>query len=288
MDHIMRKAHEMGFPADRAELIREKDGVTVARLYSGAGTAILKHFAPDASHREIENYGILAMLGVPSLRVLASCENAVVIEDMASEKCTFRPAEEQDMSDPDVGRRLAAWYRKLHDTGFAYVKSHGDTMYSETSLFTRENIENVRIKSGTSALKVWDMLDSHYDKIMRFMASLPMTLTYNDFYYTNMAVARDRTAAIMFDYNLLGKGHVYSDIRNVEYSLSPEAAAAFREAYGEYDFSDEAALDAVVSPIVTLHFAYAREIFPAWAQAELDNIKTGYIKAVEALETRLI
>ena len=283
----MQKARELGFPAEYAELIREKDGVTVARLHSGNDSAILKHFTPGTSPREIENYRILSMLGVPSLRVLASGEDTIVIEDMASEKCPFRLAEEKDMSDTDIARRLAAWYRKLHDAGFAYVKAYGAAMYSETAFFTRENIANVRIKSGTSNLKAWELLDAHYDKIMQFMASVPMTLTYNDFYYTNMAVARDRTAAMMFDYNLLGKGHVYSDIRNVEYSLSPEAAAVFRKAYGDCDFSGEAALDAVISPIVTLHFAYSRDIFPDWARAELDNIKTGYTEAVEALLTRL-
>ena len=35
------------------------------------------------------------------------------------------------------------------------------------------------------------------------------TLTYNDFYYTNMMVAKDKSSALMFDYNLLGKGYVY-------------------------------------------------------------------------------
>ena len=37
------------------------------------------------------------------------------------------------------------------------------------------------------------------------------TLTYNDFYYTNLAVLKDGTSAIMFDYNLLGKGYAYAD-----------------------------------------------------------------------------
>ena len=279
----MHIARNMGFACDRAELIREKDGVTVARLYTKEKSAVIKTFAPGTSCREVENYCLLNALGVQTLQVLAACHNGIIIEDMSSDSCAFRIAAEADMADVDVARKLAKWYRKLHDSGFDYVADHGKDMYSEVSIFTRENIAAVRDKSGLHALPVWKMLDENYNEIIKRVASIPMTLTYNDFYYTNMAVARDGSAAMMFDYNLLGKGHVYSDIRNVEYSLAPEAAAAFRKAYGDYDFSREAALDAVISPIVTLHFAYNRAEFPAWATGEREKIKTDYISAVEAL-----
>lgn len=284
MENVMRLTQEMGYDCDRIELIREKDGVTVARLYSKEKCAILKTFAPGTSCREVENYRVLRSLGIPTLHVFAACDNGIIIEDMSSEKCPYRLAAENDMADISVARNLAQWYRRLHSAGFAHVAKHGKDMYSETSFFTRENIAAVRDKSGLSTLPVWKILDENYDAIMRLAASVPMTLTYNDFYYTNMAVARDGSAAMMFDYNLLGKGHVYSDVRNVEYSLSPEAAAAFREAYGERDFSLEAALDAVISPIVTLHFAYSRPgKFPDWAHQELQNLKTDYIGSVEKL-----
>lgn len=283
MECVMQTARNMGYACDRIELIREKDGVTVARLYSKDKSAILKTFAPGISCREVENYRMLQSLGVPTLNVYAACDNGIIIEDMSSEKCFYRLAAENDMADISTARSLAQWYRKLHSAGFDYVAKHGKDMYSETAFFTRENIAAVRDKSGLSTLPVWKILDENYDVIMRIADSSPMTLTYNDFYYTNMAVARDDSAAMMFDYNLLGKGHVYFDVRNVEYSLSPDAAAAFREAYGEYDFSREAALDAVMSPIVTLHFAYMRAEFPDWAQQELLNIKTDYIKSVEKM-----
>jgi hypothetical protein len=81
--------------------------------------------------------------------------------------------------------------------------------------------------------------------------SLSRTLTYNDFYYTNLAVRKDGTAALMFDYNLLGKGYVYSDIRNVCSSLGDEAQAAFLAEYGEVDRC-EITIDDVVSPIAAL------------------------------------
>lgn len=281
MEHVRQTALDMGFECDRIELIREKDGVTVARLYDKEKSAIIKTFAPGTSCREMDNYRILSSLGVPTLHVYAACDNGIIIEDMASEKCKYRLAAEEDMADENIARNLAAWYRKLHASGFEYVKKHGESMYSEFGLFTPENI--AAVKERTGALPVWRLLEENYETIAAHIAAAPMTITYNDFYYTNMAVARDGGAAIMFDYNLLGKGHAYSDMRNVEYSLAANAAAAFRESYGDYDFSREAAIDAVISPIVTLHFAYNRAEFPKWAVSELENIKTDYIKAVEKL-----
>lgn len=283
MNRIIQKASEMGFDCNRAVLIREKDGVTVARLFAGDSTAVLKWFAPGTSTREVDNYKLLASLKVPNLQVIAACTDAIIIEDMASPACPFRLAEEKDMSDEDIARNLAKWYRKLHTSGFSYVQQHGADMYSEASLFTPENIAKVKRNTGLHDLPVWRIVEENYEKIAAHIAAAPMTLTYNDFYYTNMAVARDSSAAMMFDYNYLGKGHVYSDMRNVEYSLSPDAAAAFRAAYGEYDFSHEAAIDAVISPIITLHFAYARAEFPDWALPELKKLQNGYIDAVAAL-----
>ena len=99
------------------------------------------------------------------------------------------------------------------------------------------------------------------------------TLTYNDFYYTNMVVARDGSAAFMFDYNLLGKGMVVSDLRNVTYSLSPAAKDAFLAAYGPFDPLEEM-LDDVVSPVVTLWLACQRQSFPNWAVDALQEVET--------------
>ena len=77
----------------------------------------------------------------------------------------------------------------------------------------------------------------------------------------------------MFDYNLLGKGYAYADVRNVMSSLSKEAGAAFLEAYGAVDPLEQA-LDDVVSVVTSLFFACQREPFPRWAQGLLQEMKT--------------
>lgn len=109
------------------------------------------------------------------------------------------------------------------------------------------------------------------------------TLTYNDFYYTNMMVAKDKSSALMFDYNLLGKGYVYTDLRNVMSSLSAEAGNAFLEEYGGYD-SAEAALDGVVSVVVALYQTCQRETFPSWARCLLQEIDATFPGKIECLE----
>ena len=88
-----------------------------------------------------------------------------------------------------------------------------------------------------------------------------------------MIVEKDTSSALMFDYNLLGKGYAYGDVRNVLSSFSKEAGAAFLEAYGAVDPLEQA-LDDVVSVVTSLFFACQREPFPRWAQSLLQEMKT--------------
>lgn len=102
--------------------------------------------------------------------------------------------------------------------------------------------------------------------------------SYNDFWWTNLAVSKDGNEALMFDYNLMGRGYAYSDVRNVTVSLSPEAARAFLAQYGPIDPLEQAG-DNVVSLIITLILDSRRPQFPAWA-AESRN-------ALEELEQKI-
>lgn len=274
-DFVSEQLALMGISGARYDILRSKDGVTVVRVYTEDGARILKCFEDIPSRREISNYRLLRESGIPTLHIYEETEAALLMEDMEGQS-GYRLAEEADMADTDVARKLAAWYRKLHEAGFAYVRAHGEGMYSETELFCEENIAEVRRRSGAQGLPVWRLIEENYERIRDIIRSTPMTLTYNDFYYTNMAVARDGSSAIMFDYNLLGKGHVYSDMRNVLSSLSEEAGRAFTDAYGPYDANVEKLIDDAISPIVTLHLAYGRREFPGWARESLEHLKNGY------------
>lgn len=79
-------------------------------------------------------------------------------------------------------------------------------MYDEADFFTIENIACIKEKTGTQDAPAWRLLESHYAAFSHLLSKVRRTLTYNDFYYTNMVVAQDKSSALMFDYNLLGKG----------------------------------------------------------------------------------
>ena len=153
-------------------------------------------------------------------------------------------------------------------------------MYDEADFFTLENIACIKEKTGTQDAPAWLLLEQNYSAINDLLRKARRTITYNDFYYPNMVVAKDKSSALMFDYNLLGKGYAYTDVRNVLSSLSEEAGKAFLDEYGDFD-PVEKALDDVVSVVVTLYLACQRDVFPWWAQALLDELNTTFIKKIE-------
>lgn len=276
-EFVKSELARMNAEADSIELIREKDGVIVARVHDG----VFKGFVNPDFRREIDAYRILQSLNVPTLRVLAHTDASLLLED-ANQSAVWRLGVEADMNDERVARALAAWYRTLHAAGYAYVAQHGASLYDENDVITRENLACIREKTGTQDWPVWAQIDRCWDGIMQKIRCARRTLTYNDFYYTNLIVARDGRAAMMFDYNLLGKGYAYADVRNVCLALSARAGAAFKEVYGAID-AQEAALDEVAGILSALHFACARNVFPSWGKQALDELRVEMPRRIERL-----
>ena len=150
-------------------------------------------------------------------------------------------------------------------------------MYDESDVITVSNMQFVAERTGTTDNELWKMIKDNYDSIHSRINALPRTLTYNDFYYTNLIVAKDQKSAFMFDYNLMGKGMAYGDIRNVTSSLSAEAAEAFLDEYSIEGMEEQVIADEVISPLVTLFFACQQEQFPGWAKESLVELKNGEI-----------
>lgn len=275
MDRIRMELDRMGIPFhDMGDIciLQDKDGIVVARVQGDARSCVLKCFQNGAHRREISNYRVLQSLNIPTIAVVAETDSALLLEDL-DDSPVYRLGTASDLADPVVARRLAGWYRQLHQRGYSYVARHGSGMYDEADFFTQEHIAEVKEKTGTQADAVWKLLGEHFDAIHEMLGRTRRTLTYNDFYYTNLAIARDRSAALMFDYNLLGKGYAYSDVRNVLSSLAPQSRDAFLAAYGAVD-PLEMAVDDVVSPVVTLCMACRRTQFPDWAADLVDEICT--------------
>ena len=272
----------MGYRAGRIEPIRSKDGVHVARVCLDGGSAVLKAFEKAEYRREIENYRILRSLGVRTLDVLAQTDSAILMEDADASKI-LRLGQEGDLSDPALAVRIADWYRELHSKGAPYVQMHGAELYDETDCITPEALAFVREQTGTAGLPVWREIDRSLGDLLNAVRSLPRTLTYNDFYWTNLIAARDGSFAFMYDYNLLGKGYILGDVRNVTASLQGGAVDAFLEAYGPVDPAQQA-VDDVACTLVTLIMACRREVFPKWAQSSLDELHGPFARKLGRLK----
>ena len=275
---IEQELRKLNIPYSKIDLIQNKDGIIVARVQSDTKSYIFKYFQNEEFKREIRNYQILNSLNIPTVMVFGFSDSAILVEDV-SESDFFRLAIKEDLDDVVIASKIAEWYKLLHTTSGNFVKENITKLYDETDFIMRENIEFIKEKTGTQNLHVWELINDNFDIIVSKIKSLPRVLTYNDFYYTNLIVAKDKTSAFMFDYNLLGKGYVYSDIRNVCYSLGENAKSAFLESYGEFD-KYEIIVDDVVSVLVTLYHACQRKNFPVWANTVLNELKTDYEEKV--------
>lgn len=81
----------------------------------------------------------------------------------------------------------------------------------------------------------------------------------------------------MFDYNFLGVGFRYNDIRNVCSSLSSEATDIFLKEYGSFD-ETEKIIDDCTSILIDLIHAYKRDSFPSWAMNSLNAVHNGRLE----------
>ena len=271
---IKQELQKLNIPYSAIDIIQNKDGVIVARISSNEKSYIIKYFQNEEYKREINNYKLLKSLNIPTVNAIGFTDSAILMEDI-SQSDTLRLGTEDDLNDVVIAQKIAEWYKLLHTNNKDFTEKHISEIYDETDFITRENIEIIKEKTGTQNLPVWKLVEDNFDVIVSRIKSLPGVLTYNDFYYTNLIVAKDKSSAFMFDYNLLGKGYVYSDIRNVCSSLSPKAQKAFVEAYGEFD-NNEKIVDDVASVLITLYHACQRTAFPSWAVYAVEELKTDY------------
>ncbi len=270
----------MNIGFNKLTLIRDKDGVSVWRVITDTSSYVMKCFDKREYRREITNYQILKSLGVPTLKMIAHTDCSFVMEDI--ERSEYRLGTPEDMNDPNIAEKIALWYKALHQNGHKYANTHD--FIDEYDSLTLDNLRLIQEKTGTSGLPVWQVIEKHFDKIHAAVMELPRTLVYTDFYYTNLAVARDGRSALMFDYNFFYKSYVYSDNRNVCSSLgTDEAKAAFLLAYGGFD-EREVVVDNVVCELSSLVIACQRKTFPNWANNGVEKIKDGrLLAAVEKL-----
>lgn len=270
---------EMGVQSSECSLIQSKAGISVYRVSAERKSFILKIYENPEDAREIQNYLVLSKLGIPTLPLLNYAESAILLPDINASD-DYRLGQKSDLSDARVAKAIAKWYRELHEKSAVYLSGEEGrraALYDETDLLTPENLREIARRTGTVHLALWQIVSDSRDEIRRRLRALPKALTYNDFYYTNLIVAKDYSRAFMFDFNLMGKGYPYSDIRNVTSSLSMDAAAVFIREYGDVLDEEQKRADAFISPLVALVHACKRETFPSWARSSLEELKNGEI-----------
>ena len=265
---------ELGVRNPVCSLIRSKAGISLYRVEAEGKKLILKVFENQENAREIDNYLMLSELDIPTLPLLGYTQNAILLPD-AEAGGEYRLGKESDLNNTKVAGAIARWYTMLHKKGRAYLSGSESPMYDESDVLTADNMRLIAEKTGTAENMLWHTITGNYDRIRSRIDALPRTLTYNDFYWTNLLVSKTGESAFMFDYNLLGKGIAYGDIRNVTGSLSPEAAAAFIQEYGDDIDEEQKKADAFIAPLVTLANACRYETFPTWAAASLEELKNG-------------
>lgn len=265
---------ELGVRNPVCSLIRSKAGISLYRVESEGRKLILKVFEKKEDAREIDNYLMLSKLEIPTLPLLGYTKNAILLPD-AEASGEYRLGRESDLSDPQAARAIAGWYKMLHKKGSAYLSGRETPMYDESDMLTEENMRITAEKTGTADHVIWQVIADNYDDIRSRIDALPRVLVYNDFYWTNLIVSKTGESAFMFDYNLLGKGIAYGDIRNVTGSLSREAAEAFMQEYGDDIDEEQKKADAFIAPLVTLVSACREETFPSWAKNSLEELKNG-------------
>ena len=264
----------------KVEPIRERHGNRLFRIVLEGSSYILKEFGDPEASREVRAYALLEDLGIPTLRVIASTNDALLLEDLDVSKY-LRLAHEEDLRNAEVGVALAAWYRALHNADSTLLLRDNPRLSflrREIDELTPASILKVATRVRGSDSSKWFTLAGNIDRIKNAVMNSAETLTYNDFHWTNLALSRNGKAirAVVFDYHCLGLGMRYSDCRNVTGSLGPDAVDAFRSAYGETD-PKEKVLDDLVAPLCALVEAFRRRRFPSWAEASLEVAETGEI-----------
>jgi len=263
-------------------LLREQHGHALYRLACGRRSFVLKVFANSSDCIEVHAYALLPQLGVPVLPLYGRSATAVLLADLATD-AAWRLATEDDTQQADVGAALAVWYRNLHDAGQAllgtgqpaprWLRREDEVLQASTILQLGEQLQ------PTSPM--WQLAAEHIDALKGAIRSLPATLTYNDFDWTNLALSRHKSPslrALVFDYHQLGIGMRWSDYRNVRGALGASARAAWEATYGPLD-EREALLDAPVAVLHALHVALQRPQLPRWALGLVRQVTNGELAA---------
>ena len=271
---------KLGLAPDEAtelNVIYQKHDYALFRVRVDGASYVVKCF-DGPNHIEIPAYRLLQESGVPTLPVHGLTGNAVLLEDMTASP-VWRLAAADDVERAEVGRAVAAWYRRFHEAGDR-LPSMPAFLTREIEALAPEGILEIGKRLDMVELPVWQLAADHLEALQAAFRAFPETFNYNDFHWTNLALTRQEPLrAVVFDYDLLGIGPAYCDIRNVLGSLGESARNAFREAYGPID-ERIAVFDQPLAVLYSLLVAVRQPSLPAWAQGCAQEARNGILERV--------
>ena len=263
---------------ERIDTVSKRHGHAVWRLVTAERSYVLKWLGRGSARVEIESYQLLRRLGVPTLPLYGSSAGALLLEDLERSPA-WRLAGEADLGRAEVGRAVAHWYRVFHDAGQALLTQgpRPDFLTRESDVLDPETVIGTGRALHLSRFSVWELAADHVELLKAAVERLSLTLNYNDFHWTNLALSSpqgEELEVLVFDYHLLGMGMRYSDVRNVVGSLSGGAPGAFRDAYGAIDPLEET-LDRPLATLHNLAMAARMAELPKWARASRERVVRG-------------
>ncbi|SHI93935.1 hypothetical protein SAMN02745244_01378 [Tessaracoccus bendigoensis DSM 12906] len=264
------QGHDIGEVAF-GDVISDDDGILVVGGELDDLPVVVKRFASEAGRREIPTYHLLRRLGVPTLPLLGSGPDWIILEELTS--AGYRRATADDLADPAIARLVAGWYDTLHAAGDTLPRTA--VGFSELDLIDEAGLTAVERRWPDLAPRLaWAR--GRLPRWRDDLAGMSLTLTHNDFWFTNLAVSWDGSSALLYDYNLTGMGLRASDLRNVTLGLAPAAGRAFLTRYEELasmrgvELSRAAErLDRETAHLVALIMASESEDTPHWAEPSL-------------------
>ncbi|MCC7409903.1 MAG: GNAT family N-acetyltransferase, partial [Phycisphaeraceae bacterium] len=263
------------------ELLHRRKINWIYRIWCGDRSWILKWIVQPQRSSEIAFYRLLSECGIPVLKHRIG-DRALLLEDV-EHSAQWRLARETDAEKAETGRAAATWYRTLHAVGQQLVERKDSQLAGLTWEFAQlsaEAVESIGRTLGLSRHRGWELAERQVDELVARARQRSMTLNYNDFHWSNLALAQSPATTvpgIVFDYHLAGIGLAYSDWRNVLSCLKAEAAEAFKETYGPVDPSEEL-LDRPLALIHALQMAAESPVRPTWAQSVIDQVHDGRLE----------
>ena len=139
MSIIHSELNKLDITCDSFCILQDKDGVTVARIVSNEKSYVIKCFQKEEHKRELENYRLLSSRDIPTIRVIASTNSALLLEDI-DRSANYRLGAEEDMSDPAVARLIAEWdsvpqNRSLTNTKSSNLPCFADSRQDRSQYF---------------------------------------------------------------------------------------------------------------------------------------------------------